>query len=234
VAPTQATALERGRAPSERRKDTRWSWLSVRILVHVLTLLAAGRARADHKEIYTVLGFDAGVNRYNLPANGSGSTTAYAGALDLSVYYGLTNALHVGGRLRVSSTSNIHFSGVTLTMPDGGQSVGDVYADHRSIGLGALALYRVDTGRALAPLVEVEAGFTAHEYRRIEHVPAGVAYKIELPNASQTALHGSLAALLEYRFANRWVAMAGLTAQAESGNLQPWSLSVPLRLGMIW
>jgi hypothetical protein len=61
-----------------------------------------------------------------------------------------------------------------------------------------------------------------------------VAYKIELPSTSQTALHGSLAALLEYRFAKRWVAMAGLTAQVESGNLQPWSLSVPLRVGVIW
>jgi hypothetical protein len=202
--------------------------------VVAVALLAAGQARADRKERYAVLGLDAGVNRYNLPASGTGSTTALAGALDLSVYYGLTNALHVGGRLRLSSTSSIHCSGVRLTMPDGSQSVGDVYVDHRSIGLGALALYRVDTGFALAPLFEVEAGFTAHEYRRIEHVPTGVAYKIELPNASQTALRGSLAALLEYRFANRWVAIAGITAQVESGNLQPWSLSVPLRVGVIW
>jgi len=208
--------------------------LPVRVLAVAVAAAVAAPARADRKEIYAVLGLDAGVNRYKLPANGSGGTTAFAGALDVSAYYGLTNSFHVGGRLRLSSSSNVHFSGATVTMPDGSHSVGDVFDDHQSFGLGALGVYRVDTGVAVAPAFELEAGFDTHRYRRVEHVPAGVAYKIELSSTSQTALYGAGAVLLEYRFANRWVAMTGISVRAESGDLQPWSLSVPLRVGAIW
>lgn len=168
-----------------------------------------------------MLGLDAGVNRYNVPANGSGSTSAFAGALDLSVYYGLTNTFHVGGRLCVSSTSNVQFDSVTLSMPDGSESVGSVFADHRSISLGAVGHYRFDTGVAFAPVLELEAGFAAHQYGRVEHVPAGAGFKFELANKDQDALCGAGALLLEYRFANRWVAMTGISVRAETGDLQP-------------
>lgn len=197
-------------------------------------LLAAGPARADRKEVYTLLGLGAGVSRYNVPASGSGTTSAFAGALDVSVYYGLTNALHLGGRLRVTSTSNVHFESARVTMADGSQSVGSVFADHRAISLGVFGLYRFDTGLAFAPVLEFEAGLATHQYRRIEHIPAGAGFKYGLGSKSQSALYGAGAVLLEYRFANRWVAMTGLSVRAETADLQPWSLSVPLRVGVVW
>jgi hypothetical protein len=204
------------------------------VLLAVAALFTAAPARADRKEIYTVLGFDAGANGYKVPANGSGSTTAFAAGLDLGVYYGLTNTLHLGGRLRATSTPDVQFDSVKLSMADGSESVGSLFADHRSISLGAVGHYRFDTGRAFAPVVELEAGFAAHQYRRVEHVPAGAGFKLDLGNKSQDALYGAGALLLEYRFANRWIAMTGISVRAETGDMQPWSLSVPLRVGVIW
>jgi len=208
--------------------------VAARVLVLAAALLAAVPARADRDEIYAVFGYEAGATRYDLPANGSGSATGYAGALDLAVYYGLTNAVHLGGWVRASSSSDVHFSGVRVTLPDGSKSPGDLYEDHRSFGLGTLGLYRIDTGYKLAPLLELEAGFTTHQYRRIAHVPAGVAFTIAMPDVSETVLHGAAALLLEYRFANRWIAASSVRVQAENGGLTPWSLSVPFRLGVIW
>ncbi len=210
------------------------SSLPLRLLALAAALLSAGPARADRKEIYTLLGFGAGATRYNVPASGSGSTTAFAGALDVTVYYGLTNTLHLGGRLQVTSTSNVHFDSAKVTMADGSESVGSVFADHSAMSLGALGLYRFDTGVAFAPVLELEAGFAGHQYQRVEHVPAGAGFKYELGSKSQGALYGAGAVLLEYRFANRWIAKTGISVRAETGNLQPWSLSVPLRVGVVW
>lgn len=208
--------------------------LAARLCALVAAALAAGSARADRKELYSLVGLGAGVNRYKVPATGSGSATAFAGALDVSLYFGLTNTLHLGGRLRLTSTSNVHFDNARVTMADGSESAGSVFADHRAVSLGAVGLYRFDTGLAFAPVLELEAGFATHQYRRIEHVPAGVGFKYELGSKTQNALYGAGAVLLEYRFANRWVAMTGVSVRAETGDLQPWSLSVPLRVGVVW
>ena len=203
-------------------------------LLLLLGLCVARPARADLKELYTVLGFEPGVSRYDVPASGSGSTTALTGTFDLSAYYGLTNTWHVGGRIRGSIRSDVHLADARLNMPDGSVSTGDVYLDHRSVGLGALALYRLDTGLHLAPVLEVEAGFTSHQYRRIAHVPTGVAYIIPLSDVSETVFHGAAAVLVEYRFANRWIAAAGVGVQVEPGARVPWSVNLPLRVGVIW
>ena len=133
----------------------------------VLALLCAESARADRRELYTVLGYDPGVSHYELSGGNTGSATTYTGTLTASVYYGLTNTWHIGGRLRLSSVSNIHIGNAVVSMPDGSLSEGDVYEDHRSLGLGALVVYRVDTKTSLAPLLELEAGFAAHEFQRI-------------------------------------------------------------------
>ena len=211
-------------------RDLAWAKKVSRVLLAVAFLLTAGTSRADRRELYTVLGYEGGVSHYLLPEAGSGAATSYAGALDLGVYYGLTNTVHLGARLRASGASDLHFSGAMLRLPDGSASSGEVYEDHRSLGLYALALYRVDTGLSLAPLVELEGGLTAHQYRNIAYVPSGVAYSVGLPDVSQTVLHVSGAVLLEYRFSNRYVVATGIRVQAEGGQ-NPWAVVVPLRVG---
>ncbi len=203
-------------------------------LLLAIGLCVAGSARADVKELYTVVGYEQAVSRYDLPASGSGSATALTGTFDLSAYYGLTNTWHVGGRIRGSLSSDVHLADARVNMPDGSVSRGDVYLDHRSVGIGALALYRLDTGLHLAPVLEVEAGFTSHQYRRIAHVPTGVAYIIPLSDVSETVFHGAAAVLVEYRFRNRWIAAAGAGVQVEPAARVPWSVNLPLRVGVIW
>jgi hypothetical protein len=200
----------------------------------LLVLLSAGAARADRRELYTVLGYEPGMYQYQIPSNGTGSATQASQTVSASVYYGLTNTWHVGGRVRLSAASNVHIGGAVVTMPDGSRSQGDLYQDHRSFGLGALVLYRLDTKASLAPVLELEGGFTAHEFSRIEFIPSGATHSYPQSNSSSTALHGSAALLVEYRFANRWVASVGIAAQGERGGSIPWGLTVPIRIGTIW
>ena len=208
--------------------------LPVCVVLGLILVFYARSARADRRELYTVLGYDPGVSHYKLSNGDTGSATTYSGTLTASVYYGLTNTWHVGGRLRLSSVPNIHIANAVVTMPDGSLSAGDIYEDHRSLGLGALVLYRVDTKAPLAPLLELEAGFMAHEFQRIDFIPSGAAHTYPQPNESNTTLYGSAALLLEYRFANRWVAAVGVAVQGEHDGNVPWSVSVPIRVGTIW
>ena len=207
---------------------------TARLATVALALLSGGVARADRRELYTVLGYEPGMARYDLPVAGSGTATSYTGTVTLSAYYGLSNTFHLGGRLRLARNPNVHFSGAMVRMPDGSSSLGDVWEDDLSIGLGALALFRVDTRMSLAPVVELEGGFTSHQYQRIEDIPAGATHTIPEPGASRLAPYGSAALLLEYRFRNRWVAAAGIALQGESGGLMPWGVRVPVRVGIIW
>jgi hypothetical protein len=204
-----------------------------RAILLIVGMLGAASARADKDEIYTLVGYEGGVTRYRVPATGLGSADSYAGALDLTAYYGLWNTLHIGGRIRGTSSSDVHFGGASVTVPDGRTSTGDVYSDHRALGLGALALYRFAAGFPLVPALELEGGFTVHQYRNVIHVPAGASFFVPLSNATQTVVHGSATLLLEYRFRNHWVVTSGAGVHIERG-LSPWSVFVPLRVGRIW
>lgn len=222
-------------SPARRSSAKKVASWRHRTVAMVVGLLASPSARADHKETYTLVGYQGGLSHYRFPGTtGSGSTTVYAGALDLTAYYGLSNTLHVGGRVRATSSSDVHIGDATVAVPGGSRSAGDVYFDQRSLGFGVLGLYRVDTGYAVAPVVELELGFTTHQYRRIAHVPAGRAFFVSLPDTSETALQASTALLLEYRFRNSWIVIAGATVQVEPGGFTPWSVTVPIRFGRIW
>jgi hypothetical protein len=138
----------------------------------------------------------------------------------------------VGARLRVSSTTNLHVDNAVVVLNDT-KTVGDIYEDHLGLGLDGVILYRVETHYPLAPLIELEGGFTSHQFRRVAFIPKGSTYSYSQSSASSVALHGAAALLLEYRFSTRWVAAAGFSAERETGDV-PWSYSVPLRVGFIW
>jgi hypothetical protein len=207
-----------------------------RIAIGIVTvsLFMAVPARADRREIYALVGYGAGVGWYGLPANGEGSATTYAGAIDLTAYYGLTNTVHVGGRLRLTASSDVRFAGEAVTLSDGTPVSGDVFVDHRALSAGALLLYRFDTGYGLAPLLELGAGASVHEYRNLAVIAAGRAVGTLLPSRSEAAFYASGSALLEYRFLDHWVAAVGIGMQGEPGGLASWVAFVPLRLGHVW
>lgn len=205
-----------------------------RLLLSATVLFTAGNALADRREWYTVLGYEPGLSRYETPSGGSGSATKFASAVSLGAYYGLTDTLHVGARIRATTNANIDIGKAVVPLPDGSRPSGDLYLDHQSLGLGALLLYRFDTKHSLAPLVELEGGVTAHRFQRIAFFPAGAAHSYPQGSVSKSALYGSAALLLEYRFLNRWVAAAGVSVHGEGGGLMPFGIYVPLRFGIIW
>lgn len=212
-----------------------WGWRSSLCALGAVlvgsTIVAPRHARADRREIYTLVGYAPGVSHFRVPGGHGATTNAYANAIDLTSYYGLTHSLHVGGLLRLASSADARFAGATARLPDGTDSVGNVYADHRALGVGALLLYRLDTGIALAPAVMLEGGLTIHQYRDAVHVAAGVG--TPLGEVTETVPHGSATVLLEYRFLDRWVAALGVGVSVEPG-LMPWSIFAPLRVGRIW
>lgn len=204
------------------------------VLAMVLGLLAAAPARADKRELYTLIGYEAGVGRFNLPAVAGAATTRYAGALDLTGYYGVTNDLHLGGRLRLTASSDLRFTGRTVAQGDGTQVTGDVFMDHRALSIGGLVLYRFDTGASLAPALEVGAGISVHQYRNVAIFAVGSAVGTALPSDSETRFYATGTLLLEYRFLDRWVASVGAGVQAEPGAMVPWTVILPVRVGRIW
>ena len=196
--------------------------------------LTPSAARADARELYTLLGYQGGVSHYRLAATSDAAVTSYSGAFDLTVYYGVWNALHLGGRLRLSSNSDVPFRSAEVTDPNGSRSRGDVFLDHRALGVGGVAVYRVDSGFALAPVFELGAGLTVHQVRNVAQVRPDGTSTVPLNGSSNVAMYGSGALLLEYRWRDRWLASAGVTVQAETAGPTPWSFFFPLRVGYIW
>jgi hypothetical protein len=204
----------------------------VRVAFVVALLLMSLPARADRRETYVVLGFDPGVARYELGPTGSGAAAKPSGTFSATGYYGLTNEWHMGGRLRLSRTTNLDVSNAVVAL-NGVKTVGDVYEDHLGIGLGAVLLYRVSTDHPLAPLIEIEGGFTNHSFSRVAFIPKGSTYSYPQSSVSYVALYGAAGVLLEYRFLTRWLAAVGVSVQRESGQV-PWGVSIPLRVGVVW
>ena len=103
------------------------------LLGSVVSVVTPSPAQADAKEVYTLFGYQGGVSHYRLSTAGEAAATNYSGAIDLTAYYGLRsvlrNALHVGGRLRLASTSGVLLSGAALTNPDGTRSQGEIHVD---------------------------------------------------------------------------------------------------------
>jgi hypothetical protein len=206
----------------------------LRAIVALLAASMASSALADRRELYTVLAYEPGFCRFDVPVGSGDPTTRFCNSVAAAAYYGFTNSVHLGGRVRASRMTDIHFTGTTVRLGDGSASYGDIYEDHWSLGIGALAAYRFDIRGPLAPVAELEAGVVAHKYDRIEHVPSGATHTVPEGSKSSTELYAAASLLAEYRFANRWAASAGMSGQLESGRLRPWSVTFPVRVAYIW
>jgi hypothetical protein len=213
----------------------RVKYLSRVVATCLVVAVPATVARADRTEFYSVLGYEPGVTHFGLGSTGSGAVTRLTSlGVTGAVYYGLTNSWHVGARLRYSAASDVHVSNAMVAMPGGSTAGGDVYQDYRSLGLGGMVLYRLDTHRSVAPLLELEAGVERQQFRRVALVPDGDTHFYPQPERASTVLYGSAALLIEYRFATRWVVAAGILGQREFSGDTPWAVRIPLRVAAIW
>ena len=208
--------------------------MRLRALIAFGMLVGAGAARADRGETYTLLGYEPGVSNYKLGTTGAGSATRPAAlAFSATAYRGLSNTWHIGGRLRLVSSTDVHVGNAIVEMQGGSKAQGDVYQDHGAFSAGGLLLYRFDTHAPFAPVLELEGGFSSHQYSRIAFIPTGATNSYPQASRSRTGVYGSASLCVEYRFATRWLASAGVTGQVETGDM-PWSIRVPIRVGVIW
>ncbi len=200
----------------------------------LLAIALPNAARADKQELYTFVSFEPQLTSFTEPIAASSSATLFTPAVELGVYYGLTNTLHIGGVLRASFANDLRVDNSNVRLPDGTPATGSVYFNHHAFGLGALGYYRFDSGRALAPALEAEVGFNSHSYSLVAFGPAGQSFTIGYPSVSELRLYLRAVALAEYRFSNHMLASAGVGFSAEPGGLAPWQVVIPIRFAWIW
>jgi hypothetical protein len=203
-------------------------------LLVLLSTLAPTAALADRREFYLTLSLEPQLSRFTEPISGASQASSLGGGATLAAYYGLTNALHLGGAVRFSLTRDVPFSNANIVLPGGAPSHGTVYEDRLGFGATALAAYRVDTGRAFAPVGRLELGFASLSYKNIQHAPAGATYAVEFPGSHELVLEARAGLSGEYRFGDHFVTAVGLQVTVHPGSISPWEVGLPFTLGWAW
>lgn len=209
------------------------TWRAAALIVTIL--LAPCGARADWQEFYTLVEVSPLFMRLDTPvAANTASTSAVGIAAGATVYYGLTNTLHVGGAFHYEATRNPSFKGTTVTLNGGTSSHGTLYEDTSAISLTMVGTYRFDLGGRLVPVGQLEMGVASLTYSNIAQFDGSTGVAFPYPSRSQTVLElrGQLRA--EYRYGDHFVFGAGIGAVVRPGALNPWSLYVPLSVGYVW
>ncbi|BDG08627.1 hypothetical protein [Anaeromyxobacter paludicola] len=203
-------------------------------LLAVLAMLRPVPAHADRGETYALLSVEPGVAGFSDPSLGRASSTQFRSELGLVGYYGLTNALHVGAAVRYATSSGLSFSPSAAGLPGGPTYPGTLVATDQAFSASALALYRFDSGYHLAPVLAGEVGYTTQSLHDVALVPQGTSYGIPLSSRTDSAPFARVSALVEWRFANRWVSIAGVAVMRTGLQSAPWQCTFPIMVGMIW
>ncbi len=207
-----------------------------RAVALVVALLFVPRdARADREELYTLVEVSPLVMRLDTPVAASTASTSASGiAAGATVYYGLTNTVHVGAAVHYEATRNAAFEGTTVTLNGGTSSHGTLYEDTSAISLTMVGAYRFDLGPRLVPVAQLELGVASLSYSNIAHFDAstGVAFPYSDRSQKVFEVRGQLRA--EYRFGDHFVGGAGVGVLVHPGALNPWSLYLPVSVGYVW
>ena len=201
----------------------------------VVALLVPPAARADREEFYTLVEVSPLFMRLETPVAATTANTSATGiAAGATIYYGLTNTLHVGGAVHYEVTRNASFEGTTVTLNGGTSSHGTLYEDTSAISLTMVGAYRFDLGPHLVPVAQLEMGVASLSYSNIAHFDGstGVAFPYADRSQAVVEIRGQLRA--EYRYGDHWAAGAGIGAVIHPGALNPWSLYLPVSVGYVW
>lgn len=196
--------------------------------------LLASRAWADRRELTAALEVAPALVRIDDPLTGESSSTGFGGSASVTLFYGLTHEIHLGGALSFRTAQDVAFRDQTLTLPDGSRPRGDLYENAHGVTAGVLLHLRWDTGEDFAPFGRLEIGGGYFSYTDLAHYPSGAQLSIPLPALQELALTGRASIGLEYRLWNRFVAAASLAFRYDFNALSTWELTVPLSFGAIW
>lgn len=196
--------------------------------------LIASRASADRRELTAALEMAPALVRIDDPLTGASSSTALGGSASVTLFYGLSHEIHLGGTLGFRTAPDVAFRDQTITLPDGSRPRGDLYENAHAVTAGVLLHLRWDTGEDFAPFGRLEIGGGYFSYTNLAHYPSGAQLSIPLPTLQEFALTGRGSVGLEYRFWNRFVAAAALAFRYDFNSLSVWQLELPLSFGVTW
>jgi hypothetical protein len=205
-----------------------------RPFVLVVAFFLSLTAWADRRDLYTQFALGPSVPQME-DRTGEGSRATQAALLaEGIIYYGLSHTLYLGGLLHGTFIRDAAIPGASRQLPDGTLPKGTLYLDSWSVGIGPLMVWRLDTGKIIAPLVRLEVGASYYHYRRVQLVPVGQFVAIAQPAWSELAFGGRALLGLELRYANHLSITVSMGLRRTFGASIPWQLDFPLSVGLIW
>lgn len=204
---------------------------------YVLALAVAlhgAAAQADRRELYLELEAGLAVQWLADAPTAQSSATALGPELQLHVFYGITNALHVGGYARGVFAPDAAFPHTTPALEDGSTPTGTVYANLLGAGAGVLGRWRFDTGYAFAPFLQLELGVAWTRFLAQQLIPDGKDFGIDLPTADVLGLDARALAGVEYRLGDRFLVALHLGGRHVFSRVGQWQLDVGLAGGILF
>jgi hypothetical protein len=203
-------------------------------LAALLLLVIGTKSHADRRELYTLVSAGPAWISLDDPLTGTATTQQLGGFAGVLAYFGLTEALSVGGHLRLSGTQGVTFPGVLLHDPAAPDLSVTESLDHFAISATALVQFRLDTGFPLAPFVRVEGGGVLNRFVNLADNPDRTTLHRPYPALTELVplVRGTLG--LEYRFSEHWLLSLGVSYGRSYQTFSRWQLEVPLSFGFIW
>lgn len=205
----------------------------MRRALSLLLLMASTSALADRRELYLQLEAGLGVQLLADAATRATRATALGPAAQLSVFYGLSNPLHLGVYGRGFFAPDVAFPGVTPTLADGSTPTGTLYQNAFGAGAGALVRWRFDTGYAVAPFAQLELGFAWARFERLQLIPDGRTFGVNLPSATHLAPDGRAVLGVEWRLGERFLLSFLVAGRRALSPVAQWQLDVAGAVALI-
>ena len=189
---------------------------------------------ADRRELYVQL--EPGLALQYLKDAPTQTSTAIGTGFggQLSVFYGVTNGLHVGSYGRGFYAPDIAFASVSPALADGSRSTGTLYENAFGFGFGALVRWRFDTGYAFAPLVQVELGMSWARFTNLQLVPTGRDFALQLPPVDVLSSDGRIVVGGEYRIGEHFVISLLVGGRRSLNALAHWQFDAAGALAFVW
>lgn len=197
----------------------------------LLALCSSAPALADRRELYVEAAAGPALTQLRqlgAPGFAPARTGPFA---TLSTYYGLTNALHVGGGIYFATARDFHVAGAQLSPTD---FTGDLWTDWLGAGTSAFAVYRLDTGSPLAPFLRLELSAGVNRFSRLALIPDGRSYYEPYLDRWELALGGRAVFGLELRLADSWVVTVAAAGRAAPVGHSGVGFEVPVAVAYVW
>ena len=203
-------------------------------LAVLLVVVVASTSQADRREVYIQLETGLGIHLLKDAATAAQPGSAFGPAGQLHIFYGVTNELHLGGYARGYYAPDVAFQNVTPTLADRSMPTGTLYENAFGAGGGALVRWRFDTGVLVAPFLQLELGASWARFERLQLIPEGQTFGVDLPARDEFAPEGRIVGGLEVRLGELFVISLHLGGRHVFNGVSQWQLDVGIATGVVF